>query len=231
MHYTYRIYGQSVVSELELPALVRGEAAENAIYIQWGEVPSGLRGPIQGQSHFSVFNEHECLTIVPGVARYYITEGNRVIVQAETPDTQEVPLFIYSGCIPVALLQRNLILMHVSGIFINPREVLLIAGPSGAGKSSTALMLAPPGYPLFTDDTALLKMESGRCYAWASYPETRLWAEVAEMQDVFSEANKKRVRPGMDKFAYTFGNSFTSDQVRVRGIVFLEVEGGGTIFV
>ncbi len=225
MHYTYQIYGKTVVSELELPALTKGEPAENPVYIERGHVPQELKGPVGGQSRFSVFNEHECLTTIPGIARYYISDGNRVIVEPAIPEKRQVALFIYSNCIPVALLQRNLILMHVSGIFISPGEVLLMAGASGAGKSSTALMLGHLGYPLFTDDTALLSIENERCYAWSSYPETRLWAEVAEMQEVFPQTEKRRVRPDIDKYAYTFGNSFTGEKVRVAGLVFLETKG------
>jgi len=223
MHYTYQIYGQVVISELELPALLPAENSEPSLCIQKGRVPAELNEPITGQSHFSVFNEHECLTTVPGVARYYTTGGNRVLVEPETPDKCEIALFIYSHCIPLALLQRNQVLLHVSGVFIRPGEVLLIAGPSGAGKSSTALMLEQLGYPLFTDDTALLSMESGKCYARASYPETRLWAEAAEMK--LSPEEKRRVRPHLEKYAYTFDHSFTTDGVEVKGIVFLNTEG------
>ncbi|MCY1314349.1 hypothetical protein D9M69_707140 [compost metagenome] len=65
MYYTCQIYGQAVVSELELPALTKGEAAEDPVYIQSGRVSQELEGAVSGQSRFSVFNEHECLTNIP----------------------------------------------------------------------------------------------------------------------------------------------------------------------
>ena len=147
------------------------------------------------------------------------------MVAPETADRHEIALFVYSNCIPIALLQRNRVLLHVSGVFINPGEVLLVAGPSGAGKSSTALMLEQLGYPLFTDDTALLSMEDGKCYARASYPETRLWAEAAEIREKFVQDEKRRVRPAIEKFAYRFDRSFSAERAEVKGIVFLETEG------
>lgn len=150
---------------------------------------------------------------------------SQVVVEPISDIVEEVALFVYSSCFSAVLMQRNLFLMHVSGCFIAEREVLLLAAQSGTGKSTTAAMLKQKGYPTFTDDTAMLYIKAGRCYAMASYPETRIWKDVAEVQQAYEETGGKKIRHKLDKFAFSFADSFVAEEVEVKGIVFMEANG------
>lgn len=227
-HFYYQIYGIPIVSEIEIPALIQSQTEEPAlppVYVNLGNVPSALNNPEQGNTAHSVFNENECIIRVPDIGSYYITDGNQIIVAPADINHSEVIMPVYTSCISIALLQRNLFIMRVSGCFVSENEVLLLVAKSGTGKSSTAAMLKQKVFRTFTDDTALLSIENGRCYARASYPETRMWKDTTHTQQVYNLAGGKQVWHKSEKFAFSFADSFTTEKVVVKGIVFLEAVG------
>src|SRR5690606_23086279 len=123
-----------------------------------------------------------------------ITNGNTVVIEPLSENVHEVLLYFYSNCLAVILMQRNRLPFHVSGVFVTPGKVLLFAAPSRTGKSTTAIMLQEQGYAPFTDDTAVLTVENGICYAQASYPMMRFWENTIKEQRVFAEADKRPIR-------------------------------------
>lgn len=228
MLYFYQAYGIPVISTIELPALSLysdNNTAVSVINVERGLVPSALQSPPVEQRPFMKLNACEFWYQIPTIARYYVTHGNRIIIEPLCDNWDEILLYVYSNCLAAALFQRNLIPFHVSGVFIDNNEVLLFAAPSRTGKSTTALMLQQKGYELFTDDTALLTVENGICYAQASYPMARLWQNTFMQQTHYVEADKQCIYGEIDKYGFSFHNQFRTNQVKVAGIVFLETAG------
>lgn len=227
--YKYLAYGIPVVSTIELNAFVEstGEVVKQPINVSVGDVPDSLILPPLEVKPFSTFNENEFLYSVPNVARYYIRNGKEIIIEKQGGDWSEVLLFFYSNCMAAALFQRNLIPFHVSGVFIDENRVLLFAAPSRTGKSTTSVMLQQKGYAPFTDDTAILSMEGGKCFAHASYPMIRLWNNTIKEQRVLDESSKVNLRTDIElgKYGFLFHQDFVPHKVEVAGIVFLEAEG------
>lgn len=229
MTYKYLAYGIPIISSVEFPAFVECYDKINAkpIYVSQGKVPETLRETALEEKPFSVFNENELLYAVPNVARYYVRNGEEIIIEPLEGDWSEILLFFYSNCMAAALFQRNLIPFHVSGVFINENKVLLFAAPSRTGKSTTSVMLQQKGYAPFTDDTAILCVEDGKCFAQASYPMIRLWQNSITQQTVFEGNSKQCIRTDIeiDKYGFMFHHQFVPEKVEVVGIVFLEAEG------
>ncbi len=230
MNYYYSAFGLPVLAELELTALMPATHRDESITpvrVSMGEVPGKLENPPLESKPFSVFNEHEFLYSVPEVARYYVRKGETVIIQPLCDDWDTILLFFYSNCMAAVLFQRDIIPFHVSGVFIAPGKVLLFAAPSRTGKSTTAVMLEEKGYAVFTDDTAVLTIENGKCYARASYPVMRLWKSTVDQQTVWSDAEKRVLRNDIElnKYGFHFHNRFEPEQVEVAGVVFLEEQG------
>ncbi len=227
MPYQYQAYGISIVSDIELPALSSYAELITAkpIYVACGTVADDLQQPPNEQKPFSTFNEQEFRYEVPEIARYYITNGNQIVIEPLCDNWAEILLYFYANCLAMALFQRNLIPFHVSGVFTEPNKVLLFAAPSRTGKSTTALMLQQKGFAPFTDDTALLTVENGRCYAQASYPMARLWQNTIELQSVYAEADKQHIFAEIDKYGFSFHDQFSTQKVEVQAIVFLEETG------
>lgn len=229
MTYKYLAYGIPIISCIELPAFVEclDEINANPIYVSQGKTPETLQAPALEEKPFSIFNENELLYAVPDVARYYVRDGKEIIIERTNGDWSEILLFFYSNCMAAALFQRNLIPFHVSGVFVNENKVLLFAAPSRTGKSTTSVMLQQRGYAPFTDDTAILTVENGTCYAQASYPMIRLWQNTIEKQQVLHEADKFELCYDieLDKYGFMFHEQFVSKRVEVVGIIFLDADG------
>lgn len=227
MPYHYQAYGLPIVSSVELPALLglNEPFGDTPIYVEQGIVPAELVNMAVAQSSFSAYNEHELKYEVANVARYYVANGEQVIIEPFCDNWHQILLYFYSNCLAAALFQRNLIPFHLSGVFTKANQVLLFAAPSRTGKSTTALMLQQKGYAPFTDDTALLTIENGVCYAQASYPMARLWQNTIELQNVYSDADKQYIHAELDKYGFSFHDHFVSEKVAVAGIVFLEEAG------
>lgn len=229
MTYKYLAYGIPIISSIELTALIENTEilATQPITVSKGKVPESLEKTPLESKPFSVYNENEFLYTVPEVARYYVRDGKQIIIEHTNGDWSEVLLFFYSNCLAAALFQRNLIPFHVSGVFVEDGKILLFAAPSRTGKSTTSVMLQQRGYAPFTDDTAILTVENGKCYAQASYPIIRLWQNTIKEQQVLQETEKFELRYDLelDKYGFMFHEQFVSDKVEVAGIVFLDAEG------
>jgi hypothetical protein len=229
MAYKYLAYSIPIISSIKLPALIENTEilATQTITVSEGKVPESLEKPPLESRPFSIYNETEFLYNVPEVARFYVHDGKEIIIERTNGDWSEVLLFFYSICLAAALFQRNLIPFHVSGVFVDENKVLLFAAPSRTGKSTTSVMLQQRGYAPFTDDTAILTVENGKCYAQASYPMIRLWQNTIKAQQVLHETEKFELRSDLDldKYGFMFHEQFVSDKVEVVGIVFLDAEG------
>lgn len=225
-HFYYKAYNIPVFSTLSLSSLYAIEKTEagniKPITIDIGVVPDTLKSPAHGESQSSIFNESEYLLKIPNVASYYVADGKTITVEPFCANSNEISNQIYTSCLAAALLQRNILTFHVSGVRIEDK-VLLLAAPSGVGKSTTALKLHEYGYPLFTDDTAVLNVENGICYATASYPLSRIFQTTIDSQSVYKDAQKEKIWGVPDKYAFGFHDRFNPERKEVAGIVFLEI--------
>jgi hypothetical protein len=227
MKYAYRAFGVPVYSDIELPALLPYAGKECGIRVYIKTVSGELREDATVIKPFTKFNTKEWVYQLPDIGRYYVHGGNEIWIDPLTEDMKSVLLYFYSNCLAAVLLQRNLLVYHVSGVLDASGKVVLIAGASGAGKSTTATFLKSKGYSLFTDDTALLSVREGKCYARASYPMTRLWEQTVAVQKVYADDEKQVLRTAVEqnKYGFYFHDDFLEEEVEVSRILFLQEEG------
>ena len=227
MPFQYQAFGLPILSAIELPDLAGFSAniRSNPINIELGKVPVSLIESPTEIKPLSTFNEHEFLFMLPDIAKYYVSNGNKIIVEPLTDNWDDIRLHLYANCLAVALFQRDILPFHVSGVFTAPNKVILFAAPSRTGKSTMAVLLQQKGYVPFTDDTAVLSVTDGKCYAQASYPMARLWQDTFEKQTQFAETDKQALCFDANKFGFSFHDNFTSEQAEVVAIVFLEIDG------
>jgi hypothetical protein len=227
LSYIYQAYNLPIVSDIELPALIQIDSTlfTNPIQVVQGIVPNNLKKAPLVEKPFSTFNETEFRYEVPEIGRYYVSDGNYICIEPLSENREEVLLYFYSNCLAAVLFQRNIIPFHLSGVFVEAGKVLLFAAPSRTGKSTTALMLQQKGYPIFTDDTAILYLQDKQVKAVASYPMMRLWQNTFEKQAIYKESDKQMLFAELNKYGFSFHQDFTTGEVEVVGIVFLQHEG------
>ncbi len=230
MAYHYLAFGIPLISEIELSALVSIDCdieCQNPVVVQLGTVPDRLLQEGSQPDPFAWCNANEMLYTVPEKIKFYISNGNRIVIEPISSNYSANLIYFYSNALAAILYQRNLIPFHVSGVFVEEDKVALFAAPSQTGKSTLALKLQELGFKPFTDDTAILFIENGKVYAQASYPMMRLWQNSLDQQNLLTENDKQQLyeEEEYDKFGFSFHNSFTTDAVEVTQILFLQKEG------
>jgi len=227
--YTYIAYGIPIKSEIPLRSLCpyNERITDDFILVKLGTVPLLLSEPPEFIDEICSFNVNEFIFFIPNILKMYIRDGKEIVLESLNTNIDESLLYFYSNGLAAVMYQRRSIVFHVSGVFLNPNEVLLIAAPSGTGKSTTAVKLQEYGYSLFTDDTAVLTIENGQVYAEASYPMVRLWKQSISQQTYFNEEEKLHVYSNeeYDKYGFNFHSNFSSEKCKVKGFVFLEKFG------
>jgi hypothetical protein len=228
MPFEYQAYGLSIVSEIELPALyvIKNEALTDFIKVSKGIVPLVLVDTPTYESENFMLNEQEWLYRIASVANYYVANGTQIFIEPLCDKWDEILLYFYSNCLTAALMQRDLLPFHVSGVLLPDGRALLFAAQSGGGKSTTAIKLQERGYRPFTDDTALLRVQNGQCYATASYPMIRLWQNSIDQQNRYTEADKQYLTAQENKYGFGFHAGFVRKSVPVAAVVFLEKDDG-----
>ncbi len=220
----YLFFGQWFISEITFPEiepLVNTEYLQHPIRISYGKAPEQLENPPTEEKPFSTFNDKEFLYRIPDVATYYIRNGDEIIIEPISNNETEVLLFFYSNALAAVLFQRNLIPFHASGVKINEHQIILFPAPSRTGKSTTAVFLEKRGYPVFSDDTVILEVIDGKCFATPSYPIMRLWQNSIDASEQYETSDGYELRPGMSKFGIPLGGKFSHEKMEVAALVFL----------
>ncbi len=231
MAYHYLAFGIPIISEIELPALFATDDCpspeKNPVHVRLGTAPAELTAGGQYADRNAYCNASEMIYTIAEKIRFYISNGNQVIIEPIAADYTSNLIYFYSNGLAAVLYQRNLIPFHVSGVFTQPGKVALFAAPSGTGKSTLAVKLQELGFQPFTDDTAVLFIKDGKCYAQASYPMIRLWEQTLDQQSLLDTADKQKIFDDgeRDKFGFSFHSQFATTPVEVEKIIFLDKEG------
>lgn len=226
MFYYYKVFNLSCKSTFPLPSfVVNQEMIDPDFEVVLGTVAPDFKNEPTVKKPFTQFNENEFFYQMPDIARYFVTDGNKVVIEPLCEDWDSILLFFYSNCIAAILFQNNQIPFHVSGVLDKKGGLWLFAAPSRTGKSTTALKLKEKGYTYFTDDTALITVENNQCVAIASYPVLRAWENTMNNQQVYALSEGKQLRAEINKFGIAFHDDFVATSQKVKGIVFLEMKG------
>ena len=222
--YLYQVFGLPIESEIELPALIQVKSHSSIdqivrVVIDSAEIEFSQE-PLYDAGWYK-FSSKEFYYNMPGVVKFFIRNGEEIIIEPLCDDWLKMLMFFYSNAIAAMLLQKGLTPFHMSGILDDTGKVWLFAAPSRVGKSTLAVLLKERGYELFTDDTALLELIDGKLVAIASYPMVRVWGETLEKQQAFEDSRAYQMRDGVDKFGILFHEAFMQEPVEVAGIVFL----------
>lgn len=226
MQYNYKVFNLRCSSSIPLPSFVPIDINEKVDFeVILGSVSPDFKKEPKVKKPFTQFNENEFFYQIPDIARYFVSNGNKVVIEPLCDDWDSILLFFYSNCIAAILFQNDLIPFHVSGVIDKKGGLWLFAAPSRTGKSTTALKLKEKGYTYFTDDTALITVEDNQCVAIASYPVLRAWENTMNNQQVYTLSEGKQLRAEINKFGIAFHDDFVSSSQKVKGIIFLEMQG------
>ncbi|NTS66783.1 hypothetical protein HRV97_16710 [Sphingomonas sp. HHU CXW] len=170
----YRAFGLGWQSELPLPELRDADASGNArdVVVEIGPAPApDIATVVTGvrAAHDTFWME------VPGVARYLVTGGTRIVVEPIGDAAEgDVRAFLLGSAVGALLHQRGVLPLHASAVEIGGRAVAFVA-PSGGGKSTIAMHLHHLGQRVIADDLCAVELADGRARLWPGLRNLKLW--------------------------------------------------------
>lgn len=230
----YRAYGLTIASQLALPELLpipadRSPDVPAATDVTISRVAISDNGLPGGEqiSPFAWVHDDSFWLHVPGVARFIVTDGARILVDPERDsDEASVRVFLLGSVLGALLFQRGLLLLHGNAVEVNGRCMVCL-GPSGAGKSTLAAGLLKRGYRLLADDVVPIDAD---CNAIPGFPRLKLWQDTASKLDI-DTGGLDRIRPDMNKFNLMIADRFCDTPLPVRWVYILASDPRGSFQV
>lgn len=177
---TYKAFGLKIASEIILDELMTCQCEEPGLVITQGRVPD-FQVENTGVMTRRRIEPDKFWLEIPGVARYYVENGNHILVEPKDTATQEeVKLYLLGSCMGVVLFQKRILPLHGSCMDVGGQG-LLLTGKSGAGKSTIATAICQKGYRLLTDDVAAVRVAGvTEPTVYPGYPGQKLWEDALE---------------------------------------------------
>jgi hypothetical protein len=222
--FKYRGFGLKIVSDIEFPELFPDDFDLEDVKIESGPIDDPWFENLAARRVHQRVEPDMFKLQIPDAGRYLVKNGN--LIQMEPRGASDPTAFRMYGltvAFSACLLQRNLMLLHASGI-IRAEAVFLFAGASGAGKSTLLARLVQRGHQIFSDDVCILdgrKNEQGRSLAAASYPLLKL--DQKGLDRYFPASPRKKLWPDAEKFGVSFREGFNPDALPVKGVVLIEI--------
>ena len=182
----YWVYGFPVRSEIELPELRQAETAwlraagDDVVEIRVGAVPETLPDEVR-LAPWLAFAPDRWLISISNLGRILVEGGERIIVDKATCALEsDLRSFILGGGMGALLHQRGQLPLHVSAI-LTPKGAIAFTGQSGAGKSTAVATLSDAfGWPIISDDVAVLASHEARLHIEGGPIRLRLWSDAID---------------------------------------------------
>lgn len=188
--FCYKVYGLYIESDILLPELLTTIDTPNTpeVTISLGKVPAEISGAIEKTKSYQMA-KNQFLFQVSGVGRYYVTNGNCIVMEpAEQANESYLRIFLLGTAFGALLMQRGILPIHGSAVVINGCCVIF-TGVSGAGKSTLLAAFRKRKYSFLTDDVAAVTLDAeGIAWVQSAYPQQKLWRDSAETMGVNTDS-------------------------------------------
>lgn len=175
----YKIHNLYVQSECSLGVFseIQIIPSEPDIVIRYHVIPDFDPHNINGRI-YPIDSMHH-LFAVADTGYIQVNNGNDIqVFHAQHASFDALLPFILGRALGYALVQRNIVAVHGSGLCLNSKGII-IAGHSGAGKSTTSECLQAHGARFIADDTCSITENNGICYIHMAYPQKKISTSMA----------------------------------------------------
>jgi len=223
----YSAFGFLLESEMDLPELIPGEGIPE-VRIIFGQIPIALDDPEEKSPWYEISSD-EYILRVEGVAGFYVTKGNIVVIEADQNASEDtIRLFLLSAVFAVLLAQRHYFLLHGAAVVLNDKAVLFL-GHSGAGKSLIANNFLKRNHSVISDEICAIKVIDNKAMIFPGISQINVWKSSFE-DETESIEGLVPVREGLLKYAVSIGDSYSYqiNPIEVGNLFVLKESNGPT---
>ena len=196
---SYTAFGFGIASSVELPLQpVSNTHAPADVTIRFGKTPPPPTAPRDEGAGLVWITPGRFWLAADDVARYYVEDGRRIVVEPAGGNAQAIGLFLIDPVLAAVLMQRGVVPLHASAIAAGTGAVLFL-GHSRTGKSSLLAAFAKRGYGMLADDVTGVVVRDGRAVAQPAFPNMRLRARTLDALALRTRAGD-RVQAGSNKY-------------------------------
>jgi len=220
--YSYRVFGISIKSEIELSELLVEVTNVPDVIIRIGNVPKHLEF-VRQRGVLYESSEDQFLFRLETVGAYLVKDGKEIIIQPNKNSTKkEIRLFLLGSIMGALLHQRRVLPIHGSAI-VSSNKALIFSGDSASGKSTLAAGLAMRGYKVLSDDISVVTNPSNKEFiVHPGVPYIKLWDDVLKQLEFIEPLEK--VRPQIEKYKYPLSDTYANTSKILQGIYILETK-------
>ena len=181
----YRVYGQSLASDFTFktrllpgsgnPDLTFSLVSSAPDYLTWREIE-----PVIHNEYIHLYcGEAFDLFRFIDLADFDIFSEKIVCHLLDPEYNYQVEVLLLGLIFSYWLEKRGILALQASAVSLNGQAVAFLSTNAG-GKSSLAATLVQMGYPLLSDDILPIQKNKGLFIAHPSFPQMRMWPEVAQ---------------------------------------------------
>ena len=214
--YKYRAFGLNISSEFEIPEFVESDAISD-VKIKLGKTPENL-DQIRKRGVKYQARKNEFLIEVDNVGRYYVKNGNEIVVETKDFKTDiETRLFLLGSAFGALFIQRGLLPIHGSAIKAG-NSATIFSGASGAGKSSIAAHFSQNGYGFLADDISLVNHQ---LEVAPGFPKMKIWQDVLDKLNIKNKTLSE-IRPALQKFHLPIEQNYYNKSLKLERIIIIQ---------
>lgn len=225
INYLYKVYGLNVKSDIMISELMTSEKSiqeDFEVSVCLESVPDDISSPKVKYENYQI-SDNELLFYIKGVAKYYISNGNKIVVQPDENATlNDIKTFLLGSSFGAILTQRDSIAVHGGAMMICGKSYIF-TGDMGSGKSTLTSAFRVRGYSFLSDDVSVTGMtKDGLTVLYPGYPQQKLCGDTM-LKLGYNLDDFKMINSDRNKFAIPVHNDFINEPIPLGGIIELTV--------
>jgi len=222
--YFYELFGLHLLSEIELPELIAGDASKPPdLSIRCVATARPVEGPTYADDTLAC--NARAFRLARPEADYLVEDGARILVAPMGEDLRTLRVYLLGSIMGALCYQRGWLPMHANAIELNGRA-FLVCGDSGTGKSTLAAHFIRRGLRVAGDDVSAIDFAGGGPLARPGVPRVKLWADALDRLGL-PKPPEARVLPDNEKYALPIFDQQARTPLPVGGIFILQDGKGG----
>lgn len=192
---SHSAFGLLINSNLPIPGLPFVDKGKCDVTVHFGMLPSWVESSLgtgRLRSASPIVDEHNqptrrVLELRNGEYFYYIyADGTEFLLDRSATEVwarwpadltlEDTATYLLGPIFGFLMRLRGFICLHASAVVID-NSASLFVGPAGAGKSTLAAAFAQLGYPVVSDDIAVIVDHGDHFLVRQAYPRVRLWSD------------------------------------------------------